>query len=362
MTKYPLLLALILFSAACAPRTSVRHDDFDRAIIAQLRGNYVSGRIFGKTVLTLNPRRETRSIQWVTNTAVEFETNHVATAVTNLLVTSSTNYATALSTNDNPPSAAPSSVPTRTEEDAVISDSGQTNILSGHVDSGLTNKVVTALPPPPLTNQTVTSGMNRSVLRGNNQLNETAQELQGTIRQISFVTNNQTVTSQLNEIVTIETNKSISFLTNQAITAVTNVSRVETNILVHDYYLFTELIAPQDFTPISGESLILLIDGERFGFTATNSTAAFVGRKRFTTTFYKVPEDLFSKIASAKEVRLRIRGINAVIERELTDDNQEIFQEFLKRVGPEEMAEGIDEKKPVKLKQGGSMRRLQTRS
>lgn len=332
--------AALLLIAGCASRPTVRYDDFDRAEIAQSSGNYVSGRYAGKTVLALNPRRETRRIEAVTNTVVTFHTNQVKVVMTNLAITLSTNFTTALSTNDNPPAPAETSAAAGAPEDAG-SLAADTNAPPTVAAAPTNAPVVVVVPPPPLTNETVTSGLNLSAIQGNNQLTETAQRVSGLLRQISVVTNNQTITSQFNELVTAETNRNLTTITNVLVTSITNVTVVAMNSVVHDTYLFTELIAPADFTLAAGESLVLLIDGERFAFAQTNSPAAFTARKPFTSTLYRVPPDLFGRIAAANRVRVRLKGQSSVIERDLPKGTQAEFKEFV------ETLERLDDPPPA---------------
>lgn len=323
--------AALLLIAGCASRPTVRYDDFDRAEIAQSSGNYVSGRYAGKTVLALNPRRETRRIEAVTNTVITFHTNQVKVVMTNLAITFSTNFTTALSTNDNPP-APPAPAPAETTAATDAAEDAASPVDTNAppaVAAAPTNAPVVVVVPPPLTNETVTAGLNVSAILGNNQLTETAQRVSGLLRQISVVTNNQTITTQLNELVTVETNRNLTTVTNTVVTAVTNVTVVATNLAVHDTFLFTELIAPSDFTLAPGESLVLLIDGERFAFAQTNSPAAFTTRKPFTSTLYRVPPDVFGRIASANRVRVRLKGQSSVIERDLPKGTQVEFKEFV---------------------------------
>lgn len=99
------------------------------------------------------------------------------------------------------------------------------------------------------------------------------------------------------------------------------------------YYLFTELIASPDFTLHSGESLILNLDGQVLAFpsaTVTN-TPSFQGRKRFATTFYPVPEEVLGKLAQAGKAHVRLKGVGAVIDKELSPRNLRRFDEFAAR-------------------------------
>ncbi|MEP6662330.1 MAG: hypothetical protein ABJC04_01585 [Verrucomicrobiota bacterium] len=93
------------------------------------------------------------------------------------------------------------------------------------------------------------------------------------------------------------------------------------------YYLFTEVIAPADFTLQPGESLILNIDDEIVALASTNSPS-FNGRKRFVTTFYPVQPEMLTKLAKASTVRIRIKGANSVIDKQLESLNLIRFWNF----------------------------------
>jgi hypothetical protein len=100
---------------------------------------------------------------------------------------------------------------------------------------------------------------------------------------------------------------------------------------IHDYYLYTEFTPPPDFTLQSGESLVLLVDGVRHGLAPTNSQTSFVARKGFQSNLYRVPPELLADIANAKEVKLRLKGVNAVLERDLNYWSRKNFRQFLLR-------------------------------
>ena len=112
---------------------------------------------------------------------------------------------------------------------------------------------------------------------------------------------------------------------------VTNVTIVPTNTLASDHFLYTEMTPPSDFTLQSGESLVLLVDGARYGLTQSQPAAAFVGRKGFTTGMYRVPPEVLVAIANAQEVRLRFKGVNSAIEREMNQSSRDNFKKFLLR-------------------------------
>jgi len=96
------------------------------------------------------------------------------------------------------------------------------------------------------------------------------------------------------------------------------------------FYLFTEVIAPAEFTLQAGESLILNLDDEILTFAPTNSPS-FNGRKRFVTTFYPVQPDVLIKLAKAMEGRVRIKGANATIDKRLSVRNIMLFWDFAEK-------------------------------
>jgi len=97
----------------------------------------------------------------------------------------------------------------------------------------------------------------------------------------------------------------------------------------YDYYLYTELTAPPDFTLSSGESLILLIDGERYAFASANPQTIFPARRGFLTTFYRVSPEVLVDIANAQQVRLRLKGVNTVVERRMNWVSRSNIKSFL---------------------------------
>lgn len=96
------------------------------------------------------------------------------------------------------------------------------------------------------------------------------------------------------------------------------------------FFLFTEVIAPIDFALQSGESLILNLDDEVFALAPTNSPS-FNGRKRFVTTFYPVQPEVLIKLAKAMETRVRIKGMNATIDKKFSARNSMLFWDFAEK-------------------------------
>lgn len=85
--------------------------------------------------------------------------------------------------------------------------------------------------------------------------------------------------------------------------------------LTRDYYLITELTPSPDFTLQStGDSLVLLVDGLRYSFPATNTIAPLVIRPGIQTTAYRVPGEVLVKVANAEELKIRLKGTTMVLD------------------------------------------------
>jgi hypothetical protein len=207
--------------------------------------------------------------------------------------------------------SAPPSEPTETNQTIVA----VTNVPSGSVNTGQTSSTTG--------NQSIASGPNQAVTTGGQQSIVTL-NLQGTL-----TTGNVTISSATNRTVTLETNYTITSVTNAVVTAVTNTEWLRLNRPVHDYYLYTELTPPPDFTLQPGESLVLLVDGQRYALTQSSPQAPFVPRRGFTTTFYKVSPEVLVAIANAHEVRLRLKGVNHVVERTMNSRSRQHIKDFL---------------------------------
>ena len=280
-------------------------------------GNHVSGRVFERVIVCLNARRETREVNLVTNQTISLITNLSLFTITNQTVTATTNESRTLATN-------------------VIATpfSAQLSLTSTNGPAAPeTNDVVSIATPQPVssTNQTVTAANNTTFSKGNNQLVTTLNSQALLSRQVTTSTNNMSMTIAENQAVSVETNQVITTLINQTVSVVTNVTVTPTNLFLRDYYVYTELIPPPDFTLQTGESLVLLVDGVRYGLTQTNSQTAFVPRRGFTSSLYKVPPEVLVQIANAKEVKIRVKGVNSLIEREMSQRSRNNFRQFLLR-------------------------------
>jgi hypothetical protein len=310
-----LVAVLILISGCMTKRQGASHmDPFDTVRVDQMVGNNVSVAPFQRTILCLNARRETRKADAITNQNIVIVTNIALSTVTNQTVTVVTNQTRTMATNQvvtfPPPPPPPS-----TNEPAPPE----------------TNQVVTLAQPvnSNTTNNSVTSGSNLSFSKANNQTVATASHQTLFSQQITVTTNNLSITAADNQAISAETNKVITTVTNVTLSVVTNVVVTETNLLLRDYYLYTELTPPPDFVLQSGESLVLLIDGVRHGFAPATSQTAFVTRKGFSSILYRVPPDVLVDIANAREVKIRLKGVNTVVERNMSASSKHNLKKFL---------------------------------
>jgi hypothetical protein len=306
----PLIAALSAGCASFKKQTQIA-DPYDGVTIDQMLGNSVSSAVFQRTVVCLDPRRETRRMTLVTNVSVRLVTNTVVLTVTNQTLTAITNNSRTVSTNLVALPPLPSA--------AALSEAGVPE----------TNQVLASSAPPNTTNETVTSANNVTLSKAGNQISVISALQMQLSRQVTLSASNVSLTTADSQLISVETNQVLTSQTNFTIVAVTNVSVAETNLALRDYYLVTEITPPPDFTLQSGESLVLLIDGVRHGFSPTTSTAAFVARKGYTSTLYRVPPEVLVDIANARQVRFRIRGVNSVIERAMNTPSRNAFKKFL---------------------------------
>ena len=294
-------------------------DAYDGVQVEQTMGNSVSAAPLQKTIVCLNPRRETRRVSSVSNQVVSAVTNVSLVYVTNQTVTATTNMSRTLSTNQFALPALPTAPTTNETVEA-----------GANVETNTVATLPPQAPPPNSTNNTVTTTANITMSRAPSQTSLTANHQQLLNRQITLNTTTVNLITADNDVVTIETNIVVNVYTNQAVTAVTNYNVIYTNIFVRDYYVYAEFTPPQDFTlQNTGESLILLVDGVRHGLVASGSQTAFVARRGYQSTLYRVPPELIADIANAKEVKMRIKGVNSVIERKLNEGSRSNFRRFM---------------------------------
>jgi hypothetical protein len=313
------LLALVLLAGCTgAHKEGVsRYDDFDAVKVDQMVGNNISGTTFEKTIICLNARRETRRVNAVTNVSVVTVTNAVVTAVTNQTISLSTNLLYTVMTNLAAQTPAPAA--TTPEAEAVALATIETNTL------------VAVTPPGPSlsTNITISVANNQTGTASPNQTAANAQQVRTFNSQITTASNNLSISLLTNLVITGETNLVVAYVTNYTVGQITNILVTPTNILARDYFLYTEMTPPADFTLQSGESLVLLVDGVRHGLTQTPSAGTFFGRKRFTSGLYRVSPETLVAIGNAKEVRVRFKGVNGTIERSMNAGSRQNFKDFL---------------------------------
>ena len=296
-----------------------KFDDYDSTKVDQMVGNKVSSTVLQKTIVCLNARRETRRVTAVTNVAVVQVTNQTVVAVTNQTISVATNFLFTVMTNLSP--LAPGPVAAPGAENAVATSPPETNAVLAVTNTG----------PVLSTNVTVSVAANQSATIAPNQTAANSQLVRTFNNQFTTSSNNLSIAVMTNLVVTTDTNQTVNYVTNSSIASVTNIVITPTNLLAYDYFLYTEMTPPSDFTLASGESLILLVDGVRHGFTQGQSGTAFVGRRNFTSGLYRVPPEVLVDIANAKEVRIRFRGVNSVVERTMNDSSKQNFKTFLVR-------------------------------
>jgi hypothetical protein len=314
-----LLVALLAGCTGVHPRGTARYDNFDAVKVEQMVGNNVSSSVFAKTIVCLNARRETRLITALTNTVVTTVTNPpVITPVTNLTITFATNFLWTTMTN------------------LEAAEPGQTVAVAGEIAPGavIETNVTAAVGPTNTgsrlgTNLTISVANNNSGAVAPNQRVANSQVLRTFQSQLSSRSNNLAFVLATNIVVTGETNQIVTFLTNISVMSVTNHIVTPTNGVDFDYFLYTELIPPQDFTLATGESLILLVDGVRYGFTNAPSGTAFVARRGYTSNLYRATPEALVAIANAREVKIRFKGVNNVVERTMNSSSRQNFRRFV---------------------------------
>lgn len=313
---FALLLALSLCGCAGGKRqgTSVS-DPLDAVKIEQMSDNSISGAVFERTIVCLNARRETRWITSVTNQTVSAMTNVTLSYVTNQTVSITTNQQQTLATNIV--ALAPLPV-------------GETNVTEVPPQS---------LSPGPSTNIAVTTASNITISKSPSQTTTTANFQTQRNRQFTANTNNLSITTADNQLVTAETNLIVSVFTNVAVTSATNVSVLATNIPVSEHFIVLEYTPPADFTLASGEALVLLVDGTRNSLPQATPQTVIVARRGFNAVAFKASPQLLVDIGNAKEVKVRIKGTNQVIERQMNQASRMNFKKFLvKFFSPERLA------------------------
>lgn len=316
----PLLLVAMLAGCTGAhPKGTARYDTFDSVKVEQMVGNKVSRSVLAKTIVCLNARRETRLITDVTNTVLTTVTNPpVITPVTNLTISFATNFLWTTMTNLSP---AEPGLPVAVAGESAAGAVGETNVTAAVAP--------TNTGPRLGTNLTISVANNSSGAVAPNQRVANTQVLRTFQNQLTSTSNNLAFVLATNIVVTAETNQIVTFLTNISVVSVTNYIVTPTNGVDYDYFLYTEMIPPPDFTLASGESLILLVDGVRYGFTNAPSGTAFVARRGYTSNLYRATPEALVAIANAREVRIRFKGVNNVVERTMNSTSRQNFRKFV---------------------------------
>jgi len=320
--KFLLLFLSAGLLAGCAGHREgySRFDPYDAVTVDQMVGNNLSHAPLQRVIVCLNARRETRRVTSVTNMNVWTVTNLTVIPNTNLTISIATNYLVTSMTNFAPALGGAGSAGESTEV-AAVAPPAETNTVLAVTNPG----------PTFSTNVTVSLSANGSATRAPNQNAANAQQVRTVSSQITTSSNNISVSVLTNFVITAETNQIITFATNLAVSTFTNVMVTPTNGVVYDYFLYTELTPPSDFVLAPGESLILLVDGVRYGFAPSTSNTAFVGRRGFTSALYRTSGEVLVAIANAQEVKVRFKGLNNVIERDMSAGSRENFRQYLAR-------------------------------
>ena len=320
MKQFTVLLCAALL-AGCAgthPKGTARYDSYDSVQVEQMVGNNVSQAVFAKSIVCLNARRETRQVTALTQTVITSVTNQNVSAITNQTISFSTNLLYTSMTNLAPASLPP---PPLTAGDAAAAGAETNLVLAASSPASSSS-----------TNVTVSLASNFSGSRAPNQNTANSQVIRTLNQQLTTTSNNLSVALMTNLVFTGETNLVVSYVTNTTLVSVTNTIVTPTNGVAYDYFLYSELIPPPDFTPQQqGESLVVLADGVRYGCTTSQSGTAFVSRKGYTSALYRVSPEVIVAIANAKNVRLRLKGVNNVVERTMSNSSRQNFRTFLGR-------------------------------
>jgi hypothetical protein len=323
MRFFWVLWTVSLLAGCTTSRNGVSQvDAFDDVKVDQMVGNNVSGAVLQRTIVCLNGRRETRRVSTVTNVNMELVTNSALVVITNQTVMMSTNLSYANATNLVPLVPAPPAPAV-----APASENGGTAPPAAP-ETGV-SFAAASMPAALSTNFSLAVTRTQSGTVSPTQAAANSQLVRTLNNQITLTSNNLSLTLLTNLVMTYETNQVLNYVTNLMVSSVTNVVVFPTNQLVHDYFLYTEVAGPADFSLASGESLVLLVDGTRFGFSPGSSGTLFSSRNGFTSTLYRVPPEVLVAIANAKEVRVRIKGTSGAIEREMNTSSKQHFRNFL---------------------------------
>ena len=179
-----------------------RYDDYDAVRVDQMVGNAVSGKVFERTIVCLNARRETRLITATTNVTISPVTNQFVNAITNQTISIATNYLVTAMTN-----LAPGQAP------GPVASLSATAGGAGPADAALAD----AATLPPLTNAPATISTNLTVSLASNQSGTTSPNQTAAISQFVRTFNNQITTTSNNLTVALMTNLVVSAETNEVV-------------------------------------------------------------------------------------------------------------------------------------------------
>jgi hypothetical protein len=331
---YLFLIPLVLIGCTNPNRKASYKDEFEAVKVDQVVGNNIALRLFEKTIVCLNPRREIRVPAVATNQVVTSRTNYSVQMITNQIVMIVTNLNHSYSTNQLPPPPPPV---------VVAPVEGQTNAIADGSTTTTNSEpaVASNVSPPPVTNVVVSSSQNVSTSKAPSQHSTVEIAQIQTSQQIVVVTNNLSIATTENRTVSAETNWTVNFVTNLMVAFQTNQQVAIPEGPVSEYFLSVELTQPADFVLAQGESLVLVVDGFRYGFTTTNTPSFFLAKKGFSSYLFKASHQALTSIANAKEVRFRLRGTTTSIERRMSQSSRNGFKKFLARAMKEEKIAGI---------------------
>jgi len=114
-----------------------------------------------------------------------------------------------------------------------------------------------------------------------------------------------------------------------------NVQKYKSKNDVISYHLIIEYWDSKWLFIGEGESLVLLVDGERIGFTGEGSKqfreveSGTYGVASKEKAFYSVTVEQLRKISNAKEVKIKIQGSTSFATREFSKENFQNIRRFI---------------------------------
>ena len=113
-----------------------------------------------------------------------------------------------------------------------------------------------------------------------------------------------------------------------------NASRVFRTARNADYYIEVTYMATVDagFLDIPpGESLIIVADGKELKFRTIGSANLRKTTKEIVVerALYETTKEMMQKIATARDVKVRLQGRNGLVQRDFKQANFEKFQKFV---------------------------------